>query len=68
MLGRPDIGTKVESVRLGTASKSMPPARTCDSISGSPPSWLLGNTVTLSRPEDCAPIACAASVNRIVNG
>src|SRR5438270_7923623 len=57
MLGRPDIGTRIDSVRLGTASNSMPPERTCDSISGSPPSWLLENTVTASRPDDCAPIA-----------
>src|SRR5882757_8804575 len=68
MLGRPDIGTSVDSVRLGAASSSIPPARTCDSISGSPPSWLLGNTVTSSRPDDCAPIALAASVRRIVSG
>jgi hypothetical protein len=52
MLGKPDIGTKIDSVRLGTASISIPPERTCDSISGSPPSWLLGNTVMLSRPAD----------------
>ena len=68
MLGRPDIGTRIDKVRLGTASSSMPPERTCDSISGSPPSWLLENTVTLSRPDDCAPIALAASVRRIVSG
>src|ERR1700731_121350 len=68
MLGKPDRGTSVDSVMLGAASNSMPPARTCDSISGSPPSWLLGNTVTLSRPDDCAPIARAASVNRTVRG
>src|SRR5258705_9756542 len=68
MLGRPDVGTRIDSVRLGTASSSMPPERTCDSISGSPPSWLLENTVTLSRPDDCAPIALAASVRRIVSG
>src|SRR6202790_1501390 len=68
MLGKPDRGTSVDSVMLGAASNSMPPARTCDSISGSPPSWLLGNTVTLSRPDDCAPIARAASINRTVRG
>src|SRR6266404_4757348 len=53
---------------LGAANSSIPPARTCDSISGSPPSWLLANTVTLSRPDDCLPIALAASVRRIVKG
>ena len=53
---------------LGAANSSIPPARTCDSISGSPPSWLLANTVTFSRPDDCAPIALAASVRRIVSG
>src|SRR6202035_1704987 len=68
MLGKPDRGTRVDSVMLGAASNSMPPARTCDSISGSPPSWLLGNTVTFSRPDDCAPMARAASVNRTVRG
>src|ERR1700730_16604829 len=68
MLGRPESGTSVDRVRLGAASNSIPPARSCDSISGSPPSWLLGKTVTLSRPDDCAPIARAASVNRIVRG
>src|ERR1700722_8304837 len=68
MLGRPDSGTSVDSVMLGAASNSMPPARTCDSISGSPPSWLLEKTVTLSRPDDCAPIAIAASINRSVRG
>ena len=61
MLGRPDSGTSVDSVRLGAASNSMPPARTCDSISGSPPSWLLGKTVTLSRPDDC----CADRARRL---
>ena len=68
MLGRPDSGTRIDSVRLGAANSSIPPARTCDSISGSPPSWLLENTVTLSRPDDCAPIALAASVSLIVSG
>ena len=68
MLGRPDSGTRIDSVRLGAASSSMPPARTCDSISGSPPSWLLGKTVTFSRPRDCAPIARAASISRTVRG
>ena len=68
MLGRPDSGTSVDSVRLGAASNSMPPARTCDSISGSPPSWLLENTVTFNRPDDCAPIAFAASISRNVSG
>src|SRR3979490_2656578 len=68
MLGRPESGTSVDRVRLGAASNSMPPARSCDSISGSPPSWLLGKTVTFSRPDDCAPIARAASVNRTVRG
>src|SRR6266581_3294745 len=53
---------------LGAASNSIPPARSCDSISGSPPSWLLGKTVTFNRPDDCAPIACAASINRSVRG
>ncbi len=53
---------------LGAASSSMPPARTCDSISGSPPSWLLGKTVTFKRPDDCTPMARAASVNRTVRG
>src|SRR5580698_8701370 len=68
MLGRPDSGTSVDSVIEGAASSSMPPARSCDSISGSPPSWLLGKTVTLSRPDDCSPIACAASISRTVRG
>src|SRR6202035_522803 len=68
MLGSPDSGTRVDSVMLGAASNSIPPARTCESISGSPPSWLLGNTVTFSRPDDCAPMARAASVNRTVRG
>src|ERR1700693_6243097 len=67
-LGRPDNGTSVDSVMLGAASNSMPPARSCDSISGSPPSWLLGKTVTFNRPDDCAPIARAASINRTVRG
>src|SRR5665647_470963 len=53
---------------LGAASNSIPPARTCDSISGSPPSWLLGKTVTFSRPDDWVPIARAASVSRTVRG
>src|ERR1700687_3218904 len=53
---------------LGAASNSIPPARTCDSISGSPPSWLLEKTVTFSRPDDWAPIARAASVSRTVRG
>src|ERR1700692_343221 len=68
MLGKPDSGTSVDSVMLGAANNSIPPARTCDSISGSPPSWLLGKTVTFSRPDDCTPIARAASVSRIVRG
>src|SRR5476649_1648585 len=68
MLGRPDIGTRIDRVRLGAASKSMPPARSCDSISGAPTSWLLGKTVTFNRPDDCAPIALAASINRSVRG
>src|SRR5260370_360962 len=68
MLGKPDSGTSVDSVRLGAASNSMPPTRSCDSISGSPPSWLLGKTVTFNRPDDCAPIARAASINRSVSG
>ncbi len=68
MLGRPESGTRIDSVRLGAAISSMPPARTCDSISGSPPSWLLGKTVRFSRPPDCDPIALAASTSRIVRG
>src|SRR5258706_4518798 len=68
MLGKPDSGTRVDKVMLGAASNSIPPARSCDSISGSPPSWLLAKTVTFNRPDDCAPIACAASVNRSVRG
>src|SRR5258706_16065516 len=68
MLGKPDSGTRVDKVMLGAASNSIPPARSCDSISGSPPSWLLAKTVTFNRPDDCAPIACAASVNRTVRG
>src|ERR1700726_33477 len=68
MLGKPDSGTSVDRVMLGAASNSMPPARSCDSISGSPPSWLLGKTVTFNRPDDCAPIARAASINRTVRG
>src|SRR6202171_6654860 len=68
MLGKPDSGTSVDRVRLGAASNSMPPARSCDSISGSPPSWLLGKTVTFNRPDDCPPIACAASISRSVRG
>src|SRR3954463_8871917 len=68
MLGRPDNGTRIDSVIEGAANSSIPPARSCDSISGSPPSWLLANTVTLSRPEDCSPIARAASVRRTVSG
>src|SRR5260370_2191325 len=68
MLGTPDRGTSVDRVMLGAASNSIPPARTCESISGSPPSWLLGKTVTLSRPDDWAPTARAASVSRIVRG
>src|ERR1700738_1655914 len=63
-LGKPDSGTRVDRVMLGAASNSIPPARSCDSISGSPPSWLLAKTVTFNRPDDCAPIACAASINR----
>jgi hypothetical protein len=50
MLGKPDSGTRVDRVMLGAASNSIPPARSCDSISGSPPSWLLAKTVTLIRP------------------
>jgi hypothetical protein len=34
MLGKPDSGPSVDSFRLGAASNSMPPARSCDSISG----------------------------------
>src|SRR5450756_1085376 len=68
MLGKPDNGTSVDRVMLGAASNSMPPARTWDSISGSPPSWLLEKTVTFNRPDDWAPIALAASVSRTVRG
>src|SRR5260370_28173309 len=68
MLGKPDSGTRVDKVMLGAASNSIPPARSCDSISGSPPSWLLAKTVTFNRPEDCAPMACAASVHRRARG
>src|ERR1700688_3572966 len=68
MLGKPDSGTSVDRVMLGAASNSIPPARTCESISGSPPSWLLEKTVTLSRPDDWAPTERAASVSRIVRG
>src|ERR1700721_4327512 len=68
MLGKADRGPSVDRVMLGAASNSIPPARTCDSISGSPPSWLLGKTVTFNRPDDCAPMAWAASVNRTVRG
>src|ERR1700712_4912601 len=53
---------------LGAASNSMPPARNWDSISGSPPSWLLGKTVMFNRPDDCAPMARAASITRSVSG
>src|SRR6185437_16723032 len=67
-LGRLDNGTRVDNVRLGAASRSMPPARSCDNISGSPPSWLFGKTVTLSRPPDCVLIAAAASTRRTVRG
>ena len=40
MLGSPDSGTSVDKVMLGAAKSSIPPARTCDSISGSPPTKL----------------------------
>jgi len=49
-LGKPDSGTSVDNVIEGATNSSMPPARSCDSISGSPPSWLLEKTVTLSPP------------------
>src|SRR5579871_4211257 len=68
MLGNPDSGTRVDNVMDGAASRSMPPARSCDSISGSPPSWLFGNTVMLTRPADLAAISLAASVRRILRG
>src|ERR1700761_55908 len=68
MLGKPDNGTRIDSVRLGAAISSIPPERTCDSISGSPPSWLLENTVMLSRPPDCVAVALAASTSLIVRG
>ena len=52
----------------GAASSSMPPARSCDSISGSPPSWLLGKTVMLSRPDEREPMSLAASARRMLRG
>src|ERR1044072_4639022 len=68
MLGSPDSGTRVDKVMDGAASRSMPPARSCDSISGSPPSCLFGNTVMLTRPPVLAPISLAASVRRMLRG
>src|SRR5579883_1803823 len=68
MLGSPDSGTSVDSVMEGAASSSMPPARSWDSISGSPPSWLLANTVTASRPAERSLASLAASTRRIVKG
>src|ERR1700743_73802 len=68
MLGRPDRRTSVDNVMDGAANSSMPPARTCDSISGSPPSWLLAKTDTLSRPAERVAISLAASVRRIDSG
>src|SRR6516162_8922729 len=68
MLGSPERGTRVDKVMEGAASSSMPPARSCESISGSPPSWLLGKTVTVIRPFVRWPISLAASVRRTVSG
>ena len=47
---------------------STPPDRNCPSTSESPPSWLLGNTLSSKRPSVAAAILCAASNARTFIG
>jgi hypothetical protein len=54
MLGRPDSGTSVDNVRLGAASNSMLPARSCESIPDRHRAGCLEKTEMFSRPDDSA--------------
>ena len=47
-------GTKVERMRPDRLNIWIAPVRNCDSMSVSPPSWLLGNTWISTRPPDCS--------------
>src|SRR3954470_5936403 len=62
-------GIKVESPATPETEKnSSAPLRTCDSISVSPPSWLLGNTLRANRPSLSFRILSAASSARAESG
>src|SRR5450432_3950812 len=64
----PARGTSVCRISPDSGKKSIAPERTCDSMSVSPPSWLLGNTWMSTRPLVSALIFSAASLTRIVLG
>ena len=55
-------------MRPDNMKKSIAPERTCDNMSVSPPSWLLGNSWMSTRPLDSARIASAASFMRMLVG
>jgi hypothetical protein len=58
-----DDSTSGEQVKNSSA-----PVRICDSMSVSPPSWLLGNIAISSRPPDSALILSAALCIATVTG
>src|SRR4029450_2971941 len=62
-------GIKVESPATPETEKnSSAPLRTCDSMSVSPPGWLLGNTLRANRPSLSFRILSAASSARAESG
>ena len=61
-------GTKVDRMRPDRLNIWIAPVRNCDSMSVSPPSWLLGKIWMSTRPPDCARMRSTASRNRTFIG
>ena len=64
----PASGTSVCRIRPDSGKMSMAPERTCDSMSVSPPSWLLGKIWISTLPPLSFFTASAASRTRMLEG
>ncbi len=61
-------GTSDPRIRPDWTKKSIAPARTCDSMSASVPSWLEGKMLMSTWPLVCSLILALASVSRTLSG
>ena len=61
-------GTSVAMTSAEGVKNSMPPERTCASMSVSPPSWLLGKILISTRPLVSLAMRSAASCARMFSG